>query len=267
MNVFERWCKSIRHLPWLDRHDWVWNRVRPFYDRVIEILSPNGLRRNINGTDCVLVLPKCRWVQEVYEPEVWRHLMGQVKPGDIVADVGAYIGLYTIAVGKRIGPKGRVVAFEPNPENFHFLKEHVRLNGLADRVELFQAAVGSSDGSICLKWRGSESYVQLQGDGQPVPAVCLDTLFANRRLDVLKVDVEGYEEEVLRGAVDLLRDERRGPRLIVIEVHPYAWGPVGTTGKSLLGLLESCRYSVTDLDGKPVNRLASYGHILAWKQQ
>jgi hypothetical protein len=42
---------------------------------------------------------------------------------------------------------------------------------------------------------------------------------------------------------------------------------LGTTVESLLGLLESCRYSVMDLDGKPVNRLASYGHILAWKQQ
>ncbi|MEM2045746.1 MAG: hypothetical protein QXO20_06155 [Candidatus Bathyarchaeia archaeon] len=56
-------------------------------------LGRNGLERIINGTDRILILPKFRGVGETYEPEVWSHLMAQARPGDIVADVGAHIGL------------------------------------------------------------------------------------------------------------------------------------------------------------------------------
>ena len=86
--------------------------------------------------------------------------MAQVQPDDVVADIGAYIGLYTVALAKRVGPSGRVIAFEPDSLNFTALKEHLRLNKVADRVDLIQAAVGAHNGNVLFEsGRGSESHV------------------------------------------------------------------------------------------------------------
>jgi hypothetical protein len=92
----------------------------------------------------------------------------------------------------------------------------------------------------------------------------LDTVFLNQKLDLLKIDVEGYEESALRGAAELLRDVGRRPRAILVEVHPDAWAAAtGGTSDSLLDFLSSCGYEVSDLSGQPVRRLTAYGEIVA----
>jgi hypothetical protein len=105
MHAAERIAFAIRHNQYLDRADRLWNYVRPAYDRLSSLAARKGLTRVINGTDRVLIGPRWRMVGEVYEPEVWQQLMGEVRPGDVVADVGAYIGLYSIALANRVGPK------------------------------------------------------------------------------------------------------------------------------------------------------------------
>ena len=266
MHVLERWGIAFRHNPWLNRADWLWDLVRPSYEKMVALFGQNGLERIINGTDRILVLPRFRGVTETYEPEVWKHLMAQVQPGDIVADVGAFIGLYTIALAKRVGPSGKVVAFEPDPENFAALKAHVELNRVADRVELIQAAVGAQDGALPFEvGRGCESRIShvLANGTQPARCVRLDSAFAGRRLNMLKIDVEGYEEKVLKGAINLLQNGRRSPRVIYIEVHPYAWSAVRTSSESLLSLLARCNYQTLQLDGQPAKQIEAWGEIVA----
>src|SRR5438128_6885595 len=148
MNSLERWCLTLRHSPALGGAEWLWDALRPQYDRVTALLGRHGLERVVNGTDRILVLPEFRHVTETYEPAVWKHLMSEIRPGDVVADVGAYIGLYTVALAQRLSPAGRVVSFEPDPESFGALKAHVELNGLSDRVELYQAASTTKDGTV-----------------------------------------------------------------------------------------------------------------------
>jgi FkbM family methyltransferase len=214
------------------------------------------------------VLPAYRAVAESYEPEVWRHLMAQVQPGDTVADVGAFIGLYTVALAKRVGTSGAVISFEPNPENFHISKAHVELNGVSQQVELRQAAVGAEDGMVPFEaGGGSTARIRLHSasDTQMVQCVRLDTMFAAKRLDLLKIDVEGYEEIVLRGATNLLMEHARGPRLIYIEAHPYAWSAVGVSSESLLNFMATCGYRVEDLNGKRLEQVDAYGEIVARK--
>ena len=103
MHVLERWSIALRHSSWLDRADWLWDCVRPQYEKLMVLFGQNGLERIVNDTDPILVLPRFRRVTEAYEPKVWKHLMAQVQPGDVIADVGAFIGLYTIALAKRVG--------------------------------------------------------------------------------------------------------------------------------------------------------------------
>ncbi len=243
----------------------MWDAFRPFYDRAVSFAGRKGLKRVMNGTDPILLSPRFRAVIEEYEPDVWQSLMSEIRPGDTFADVGTFIGLYALAVARRVGPSGLVVAFEPDPSNHSFTKEHIRLNALEERVELVNAAVSDTIETVPFSLQAESAHISLKQDEDTclVDCITLDHHFAERRLDVLKIDVEGYEEKVLSGATSLLRDEHRAPRAIYIEVHPYAWTEVGTTSDSLLSLLESCNYRALNLDGKLIERITNYGEIIA----
>jgi len=255
----------VRHLPLLQRANWLWDLIRPIYEGAINHFGRDGLERIINGSDRILVCPKARSVSETYEPEVWRALMTEVRMGDTFVDVGAFIGLYTIAVAHRLGGSGRVIAFEPDGRNFSLLQEHVRLNRLERSIELRRAAVSDKDGRSCFLADGSSEarLVSLdRKDAALVDVVTLDRAFAGDRIDILKIDVEGYEEMVLRGAKSLLGSPTR-PRAVFVEVHPYAWASLGTTGESLIGLLENAGYRVETPRGYPINSIDGYGEIIA----
>jgi FkbM family methyltransferase len=157
------------------------------------------------------------------------------------------------------------VAFEPDVRNFTALRDHCALNRALERVDLRNIAVGELDGEVAFEsGRGSESSIIVsRGSAERVSCARLDTVFLNQKLDILKIDVEGYEECALRGAEGLLRDVRRRPRAIFVEVHPYAWAAAGTTSDSLLDFLRSCGYGVADLNGRLMRRLTAYGEIVA----
>jgi FkbM family methyltransferase len=265
MHPLERWCLGLRHAPGLAGAGWLWALLRPGYDGVCAVLGRRGLRRRINATDDLRVAPRLRRLTEHYEPEVWAALMAELRPGDTVVDVGAFVGLYSVAVARRLGPGGRVVAFEPDPDSFALLAEHVRLNGVERRVELVRAAVGERRGEVpFLGGRLSESRVL----GGPAPTagrvlcVTLDEALEGRRVDVLKVDVEGYEGHVLKGARRILSDPVRRPRALFVEVHPYAWPAFGTTADELLGSLERLGYEPTSVGGGPP-RVDRWGELVA----
>lgn len=266
MNALEQACRQVRHSPLLKRAGWLWNAARPVYDALVNAAGRSGLERVINGTDRVLIAPQFRNLGESYEPEVWRLVMAALRPGDQVADVGAHIGLYAVALGRRVGPAGQVTAFEPDPRNYQHILRHSRLNGLGSQLCVVNAAVGKQDGTISFSG-DKDIQNQIVPDGTPgarqVPVVRLDTHFAGKRLDLLKVDVEGFEEEVLAGAEGLLANAARAPRNIFIEVHPYNWHLCGTTSESLLGRLRRLGYAVEHLDGKPVGRISHYGEVVA----
>ena len=269
MNPVERACIAIRHSPTFDKAVWFWNTVRPVYNFVVNATARGGLQRVINGTDPLLVAPKYRGLREVYEPDLWRRLMSAVQPGDIIGDVGAHIGLYTVGLAKRLGGNGRVISFEPDEKNFHDLVHHLELNNVQASVQAVRAAVAECDGHVYFTHdRGVENRIVVENTLQSslVPAITIDSFFEDRRLDILKVDVEGFEEDVLEGAELLLTNPCRAPRLIYLEVHPYNWSLCGTTSDSLLQRLHAANYKVETLDGKPCQRIITYGHVVARRQ-
>ncbi|MGC1677206.1 MAG: FkbM family methyltransferase [Candidatus Binataceae bacterium] len=270
MNRLERISGTLRHAPGLGRADRLWNHVRPLYDRVLRAsFGVRGLERVVNGSDRILLSPLSRhFVSEAYEPEVWRAVMSYTRGGDTIAEVGASIGIYTLALASRVGVDGRVVAFEPDPESAAELKANVAINGWQHRIRIMRAVVGESSGEVSFACgRGMESRVASIANSSyaslRVPMVTLDSVFPDSRVDLLKIDVEGYEEPVLRGAQSLLADRARRPRAIVVEVHPFAWEAVGTTSDSILGLLTGAGYRVKSADGVSVSRISEYGHIVA----
>jgi FkbM family methyltransferase len=268
MNIFERLSLTIRHHPCLEKANWLWNRLRPLYHFVITVFASNGLQRTINGTDDIRVLSQFRQIGEVYEPQIWQHMMSQVRSGDTIVDVGAYIGLYTVALAKRVGVHGKVIAFEPDPESFLVLKSHVRLNKLQDRVELVPCTISLCDGEVDF-FAGKSSYstISKQSDNSTVKvnSVRIDTYFGDAKIDILKIDVEGFEEEVIQSSMGLLTDKARSPRLIYIEVHPYVWSKTNTTSNSLIKYLEQCGYQIRGVDGDKIEQITHYGEIVAVK--
>ncbi len=266
MHPAERVAIAVRRSKLLKRAHFLWRAVRPAYLRWLRWLGRGGLVRRINGTDSVRVIPELYTLSEECEPEVWSQVMREIRPGDTVADVGANVGLYALAAGNRVGPRGRVVAFEPEPSIFDQLRRNVELNRLTARVEALPYVVGDTTGEVSfVVGRERESHVAAADSDSTtkVKSVTLSGFFEDRKLDVLKIDVEGYEERVVRGALELLRDALRAPRAIFIEVHPAAWERFGVGGDTLIGLLRGCDYGVSDLSGNPVTCIREYGEIVA----
>src|SRR5438067_5173048 len=157
-----------------------------------------------------------------------------VRPGDCVLDVGANVGQMTLEAALLAGPTGRVFAIEPGPGNVRLLQRHLEANGLADRVEVIPAACAAVHGQeIVLNVWGDQPDVVGSGHttrpvhepgyntGIRVPTVSVDGRCRDRGLKpaVIKIDVEGAEIEVLRGAQQTLRECRP---LVRIGFHPFA---------------------------------------------
>jgi len=148
------------------------------------------------------------------EPEL-RQLHLFIRPGDAFVDVGANIGLFTLKAASIVGPKGRVVAVEPGLEASQRLAENLALNersnirqvrsALADTIgqaTLHHVNMGDDPQAFSLLSDGSGS------GGENVPVTTLDALAADlglERIDCIKIDVEGAEERVIRGAQESLR--------------------------------------------------------------
>jgi FkbM family methyltransferase len=135
-------------------------------------------------------------------------LLHFLRPEDEFADIGANIGSFTILASGVIGAK--TVSLEPVPSTFNRMKRNIRLNDIDDRVEAHCVAAGAELGSIqfsidqdCVNQVVSESY---EGQSMQVPVVPLDELLKGKSPTIWKVDVEGFEYEVLKGAIRSLRN-------------------------------------------------------------
>jgi FkbM family methyltransferase len=145
-----------------------------------------------------------------------RFLLRQLlRRGMRVVDVGANIGYFLLLFEQSIGPEGSIVCLEPEPDNAVELERNIRNNSFTN-VELLRLAAGDEDGLVSLT-PGINGVVKPDGSGSiTVQIRRLDSLLQGR-VDFIKIDVEGFEHQVLRGAERVLRD--RQPTLVV-EVHP-----------------------------------------------
>ncbi len=143
-----------------------------------------------------------------YESRKANHLVRHLRRGMTFFDVGANAGYYTLLAARAVGPDGLVVAFEPLPENCGAWRRNVRANELPCRCTLIDAAVSTEDGVERFHASGrSRQQGRLSADGSlTVRTVSLDQLCSRTGIlpDVVKIDVEGGELDVLKGAMDLL---------------------------------------------------------------
>lgn len=155
-----------------------------------------------------------------YEVDNLAGFASAVIPGSSVYDVGANVGVYTLLASRKAGPSGRVYAFEPLARNLLYLHRHVAMNRLQNCL-IMEVAVSDSQGTQRFSSASWEhSMARLSSDGElEIPTVTLDHCVYGEKLrppDVIKIDVEGAELLVLRGANRALTEYH--PTLFV-EVH------------------------------------------------
>ncbi|MCI0391796.1 MAG: FkbM family methyltransferase [Acidobacteria bacterium] len=196
-------------------------------------------------------------VDGVYEVKAIDFALERMKPGSVFIDVGANIGAFAIPAALKVGPKGCVIAIEPSPQVFPFLKKNVALNGLSN-VRLIQCAAFNSDGQTVPFYeapvdRFGMGSLGSQFEANPVPVLThtLDYLLDEHmigQVDVIKVDVEGFEAAVFRGAEKILTGNK--PPVVVFEFCDWAEDrvPGGRIGAAQRALRD-WGYRIWRLDG------------------
>jgi FkbM family methyltransferase len=200
-------------------------------------------------------MSKAVFVSGLYEPATLIALRQFAVEGAVMIDAGANAGWITLACSAWVGAAGRVMAFEPSRREYERLAEHVRLNGLTN-VETYPAALGASPGVGELRVAdGQYSGLNTLGDRlaydgvavariEPVEVDTIDAFAARRgltRLDVMKLDVEGAELDVLRGAAETIRRFRPA---IVFEAFAPALAAHGHTTGELGDFIASLGYDL-----------------------
>jgi FkbM family methyltransferase len=194
-----------------------------------------GLKCRLPGGEVVRVLPQYR--SATWNLDEYRAFRSVVGPGAIVLDVGASVGGYSMLFGQWTGRRGRVYAFEPAPEIRAVLERHVALNDLDGIVVPVAAAASDANGRSTFVTPGPHGISRLAAAGESAP-LTVDTItideFCRREAvkpDLIKIDVEGAELAVLRGARDTLRARR--DVAIFVELHPTLWPAIGVTREQI----------------------------------
>jgi FkbM family methyltransferase len=257
--------QSIRLWPRI----WPWKWGIRFPNRALARLTGMGLLRPIwvefqpglwMKLDIREVIQETLLEEGVWERETTRYITTILKPGNVFLDIGANAGYFSLLAGRCVGPAGRVLAVEPNPA----MAEQVRLN--AARTGLKNVEVAEVACSGCSETRKlflgipyftgqtslSEQNVKWK-DCIDVPCVQADQLcstYGLSRIDLIKIDVEGAEQEVLRGMDVILREIR--PH-IVMELLEDKLRSFSTTVDSVKEYLKGFEYTV-----RPIGEHSNY---------
>ncbi len=226
---------------------------------VIREISP-GLRLFIDLSDQVVGMGVLRGRYEAEEMEFVRQ---HVRPGDTVLDIGANIGFFTINLAAMVGSGGKVYAFEPSPRVADLLERSVAENRFGDRIVVARAAAADQPGRLglfvgadSLNLSGSylmknKTAADAPGRIVEVPVVQLDLEPVRRPVSFIKIDVEGAEPLALRGAHNILREDRP---TILAELNPSQLAKVaGCSPAGFLAEMEALGYACRKVGGDPVH--------------
>ncbi len=188
-----------------------------------------------------------------YEHDVTATIRRHLKKGDCFVDCGASFGYFSVLAGMIVGEEGSVLSFEPGPQNQSLLLLNLTANGiltgevhqvaLSDDVGIFRYGRSGANGSIS-PYDGDPRRL---GTYDLVRSTTLDSVVGSRKVDMMKIDVEGAEGRVLRGSEQTLK--RCGPILIFEFSPPSLAVSSGMDGEELLQFLAALGYSVGIVNG------------------
>ena len=217
-------------------------RLKPSYNLLMRLGQPCVQVQTIAGSLNWKIdeLTSQQFLLGTYEPYMQEAFSKFVRDGATVYDVGAHAGYHSLLCALLVGPSGRVVAFEPNPRNRESIKRQLSANPAAS-VTITPYALSDRSETVTLDTSHGSSQGRVSDEGDCiVEARTIDFLIANEGFpepDVMKIDVEGHEEQVLLGALATI-DKCRPVILCDINDH--------TTFSRVSALLAPRGYLVTD---------------------
>ena len=159
------------------------------------IVEAYGLKYVVNGGAKFIV-------EESYEPYMKDAV--KLKAGDVFVDAGAHVGKYSFYASRQVGDSGLVIAIEPHPKNVENLRKGMKLNDLTNIVVVEKACSSYSGKEFLMEHKTSANYELVQEQNETkVEVDTLDNILESlrvRRVNMMKIDVEGCEYEVLQGA-------------------------------------------------------------------
>lgn len=200
-------------------------------------------------------------------------LVDALGTGDVYLDVGANTGFFVLPIAELVGSEGRVLAFEPAPDAAHLLRSEARARGVLSRIALYEIALSDEAGSLALRADPAHpddtTKRSLFMDDGPVvaevPIRALDELVGSgevelpRRIDAVKIDVEGAEVRVLTGMRRTL--ERHRPRMMVIETIERHLNRAGSSVSDVDGFMRDLGYGRTDESARGLQLNAVFAPI------
>ncbi len=230
-------------------HAFLFNRLRTGKD-IIEVqgskmyVNPEGLPKSYIKTFEAYIISDS-W--EELTTEMFKKV---VKEGDIVVDLGANIGYFTLLAARLVGEKGKVYAFEPEPHNYSLLCKNIEINGY-DNVIATQKAVSDTSGKVKFyldrEDTGAHSIYQLDKGERfiEIETVNLDEFFEDKKhpINVIKMDVEGAEMVAFSGMERIIR-ENKDLKMFVEFYFPGIKRAGGSPEEFARRLLEDYQFSV-----------------------
>ena len=192
---------------------------------------------------------------ENYKPTETEVFKKEISLGNTVLDIGANIGDDTLVLAKLVGNRGRIYAFEPDPDNFRLLKKNVLVNKYKN-VVLINKAVSDKNGIIKLFLSDNNKADHRIYDPEnkrkyvEVGMISLDSYFKSKRtkIDVVKIDIQGAEMLAFKGMKRLLKNNKNCK--ILTEFWPIGLKRAGSSAKECLSFIRGMGYSISYLDEK-----------------
>lgn len=224
--------------------------------KIMYILFRDGkIMKKVQGNQMLLDLNDLGIGRElalygVHEKNSTEEVKSIVKPGMKILEVGANIGYYALLEVKLAGPTGHLYAIEPAPYNFELLKRNIDLNNIKN-ADLNQAAFGEkrTKTKFYVYDRSNlSSFIKRDDMGMEcteveVEVLTLDDFIKFKKVDFIRMDVEGYELEILKGARNILSSDEK-PKIFFIEVHSELLHMKGSSAREIVEMLGSFGYEV-----------------------
>jgi FkbM family methyltransferase len=197
-----------------------------------------------------------------------RELSEGIRAGMHVVDVGANIGLYTGLFSRLVGCDGSVISVEPVDANWQSLRRSIERNQWTN-VELHHCALAAASGHarmVCDPLNSGNNRIEpvAAAEADTSTLKTLDEIVAGRRVDLLKIDVQGWEAAVLRGGVRTLRENR--PMRIFVEIWPSGLEKAGSSPREIYGILHEAGFEIDSPAGwmgENVRSSAGYYDVVA----
>lgn len=226
----------------------------------------NGVRLSVDISDRGVCLPL--YIDREYEPIETTFILNTLRPEMTFMDVGANIGYYTVLAARILGETGKVISIEPESRNFDLLRRNVEINHLTN-CRLFQMGLGSRIGNARIYTSSinfGDHRVYDSGDTRGSQEVSIKTGDAVlkevgvSRVDMIKMDVQGFETQVLEGLTETL--ERNQQLIVLTEFWPDGMRLAGGDPEKFLHILEKAGFEVALLNKNAVEEKINYEDVM-----